>query len=105
MKNFIAFRFCDNDFHHALRQSVEFLVENVDFEERDSEQLRKDVAMATNAFSILNDVEYGREHNDHQNYIFNKLSVLTVDTLSDLENNGEGYVVNTHTLEVSYYGY
>lgn len=105
MKNFIAFRFCDNDFHHALRQSVEFLVENVDLEERDSDQLRKDVAMATNAFSILNDVEYGREHTDHQNYIFDKLSVLTVDKLLELENNGEGYVVNTHTREVSYYGY
>lgn len=105
MKNFIAFRFCDNDFHYALRQAVEFLVENVDLEERDSDQLRKDVAMATNAFSILGKVVNGREHKDYSEYIFDDLSVLPVDKLSDLENNGEGYVVNTRTLNVSYYGY
>lgn len=105
MKNFIAFRFCDNDFHYALRQSVEFLVENVDFDERNSEQLRKDVANATDAFSILQHVVNGREHNDHRDYIFDNLAVLPVDKLSELENDGEGYVVNTHTLEVSYYRY
>lgn len=105
MKNFIAFRFCDNDFHHALRQAVEFLVENVDLDERDSEQLRKDVAMATHAFGILGKVVNGREHKDYSEYIFDNLAALPVDKLSELENDGEGYVVNMHNLEVSYYGY
>lgn len=33
MTNFIAFDFCDNDFHMPLKQGIQYIVDNQDIED------------------------------------------------------------------------
>ena len=104
MKNFIAFNFCDNDFHSSLQQAVNFLVENVDFSTMSITDLHGSVAEAASAFQILAAVANRREVRSSREYIFDNMSVDLYNSLDEIKN-GEGYVIDTNLMTVSYFGY
>jgi len=106
MKNFIAFRFTDNDFHYELKQAIEYVLNNAT-EELTLESWREFVIRGTMAFGLLRRIDNfnaGYPRKDYREYIASTLVVSEVDKLEEL-NSFEGYVLDNHTLNVSYQGY
>lgn len=107
MKNFIAFRFTDNDFHWPLRQAIEYVVENRT-EELTIDNFRLFALRGLAAFDALRriDNEYAsRTLGDHADYFEKQLQVSEVDKLTELDDGFEGYVFDRNQMSVYYVGY
>jgi hypothetical protein len=106
MTNFIAFDFCDNDFHDPLREAIIYVVDNRS-EDLTLENFRLFVLRGMSAFDALRrvDNEYAsRELGNHAQYFKDELEVTEVVKLTDLRDGFEGYVYCKNTYSVFYYG-
>jgi hypothetical protein len=109
MTNFIAFDFCDNDFHMPLKQGIQYIVDHQDIEDPLTLASWREFAIrGLTAFDLLRRVdnwEAKRERSDHSKYFEQMLTVSEVTKLDDLRNGFEGYVYDKHTHNVFYHGY
>ena len=110
MSNFIAFHFSNNDFHDALRLSLNHIIENR-CEELTLENYKMIAVKAMVAFnsihhisnwSIDRDTSYDYER--YTNYFNDKLIVSFINSIDELYN-FEGYVIDNNRLTVFYHGY
>lgn len=107
MTNFIAFDFCDNDFHDPLRRAITHIVDNAT-EELTLESWRIFALRGLVAFDLLRRVdnwEAKRERSDHTKYFEKMLKVSEVVKLDELRNGFEGYVFDKNLMTVYYHGY
>lgn len=105
MANFIAFRFCDNDFHSVLRESIEYVVENRE-EELSIKSFTEFVLRGLVVFNSLRRISnFGANEplKNHRNYFESTLKITEVNNLSDLCGGFEGFVLDNHTFKVFYY--
>ena len=108
MTNFIAFRFTDNDFHGPLKQTITYIVDNMD-DELTLESWREFALRGLAAFNMLRRIDNfeakrDRSHN-HEKYFQDTLKVTEVAKLDELDGGFEGYVFDKHTKAVFYHGY
>ena len=103
--NFIAFNFCDNDFHTALREAVEFIGSNVPIADMDLKDIHRLAVNGIQAFQSLGAIAKNRDVADYTGYIDGALSVFRVRSIDELKARwqGEGYVYNTRTWSTSYW--
>ncbi len=107
MKNFVAFRFTDSDFHDPLYRAIVYVVENRS-EELSLENFKKFVLRGLSAFDALRriDNEYAsRVLNDHKDYFEETLKVTELKSLKELESGFEGYIFDKNLMNVYYKGY
>lgn len=104
MKNFVAFKFKDNDFHSPLREAIDHVTSRMT-EELTLPNYHKFVALATNAFHSIRRIDNSIYHTIHDSseYISGRLEVSEVDRLGELGASFEGYVYDRNTLDVYYY--
>lgn len=108
MSNFIAFRFCDNDFHGPLREAIEYVVENRT-SELSIEAWREYVLLGLVAFNSIRRIDqwsFDNPYNsgvDYRKYFEGLLKVIEVKSLNTLDKGFEGYVFDKNTLQVHYY--
>jgi len=105
--NFVAFRFCDNDFDEPLRQAIEYINENYDsMSELSLEQYKELAVRGMVAFdSLRNPFRSDRENYDYKwkyDYFSNMMKVSTPKRIQDLEN-FEGYVIDIN-LNINFFG-
>ena len=110
MSNFIAFRFCDNDFHVCLHDAINYVLENR-IGELSLESWREFVLRGMVAFNSIRRIDEWAGKNpdthsyEHYRQYFEKtLTVVELRSVKDLPAGFEGYVLDNHTLEVFYKG-
>lgn len=110
MKNFIAFRFTDNDFHEPLRKAVNYVADNRS-EDLTLPAWKEFVLRAMVAFHELRRIDMFSYNNTRRDTNFNSrkyfeewLTVYEVDHLEELRS-FDGYVFDTHTFAVFYHAY
>lgn len=110
----IAFRFSDNDFHHQLRESVEYLAANWAHvaESKTEEELKTAVINLMIAYSVTWNImqdHTSMSSDNYKKYFENTLQVSFVRNMNELEaisdDGGEGYYWNQYRDEVGYFGY
>lgn len=105
--NFVAFRFCDNDFHGPLREAIQYVVENRT-EELTLKSFREFVIRGLVAFNSLRRIDnfyadYDMDF-DYRKYFEDTLTVSEVKRLEELVS-FEGYIFDKRTFDVFYKGY
>jgi hypothetical protein len=109
MTNFIAFDFCDNDYHDPLSRAVNYIAEHEDLTDLLTlESWRIFTIRGMVAFDLLRRIdnwEAKRERTDHSKYFEDKLKVSEVTKLDELRDGFEGYVYDKNTHNVYYHGY
>jgi hypothetical protein len=108
MTNFIAFDFCDNDFHDPLLRSIGYVAENRSGD-LSLAAWREFVLRGMVAFNSLRRIdqwEFEQRGNefDYRKYFDSNLRIGEVKTLDELRPGFEGYVFDKHTQKVFYYG-
>lgn len=108
MSNFIVFRFCDNDFHSPLIQSIRFLVDNPKvFNALNEDSLHNLVILGMLAFDALRRVSRGGsnsyEYEKYREYFNDNLSISEVKNLNDITRGFEGCIYDKHVNNVYYY--
>lgn len=106
MKNFIAFRFNDNDFHYQLDAAIKHIVKNA-YEDLTLESWTEFAIRGTLAFGMIRRVDNwsaGFPVVDYRTYISETLKVTEVNTLDELDDSFEGYIFDTNLRTVNYYG-
>lgn len=107
--NFVAFRFCDNDFHEPLKRAVDYITENYDSTSELSVEQYKELAVrGMLAFDLLrNPFRSDRENYDcafHFKYFKDEMQVSTPKRLEELVN-FEGYIIDVNLNLYFYKGY
>lgn len=107
MKNFISFRFTDNDFHSHLCMAINYVVQNRDGD-MSLEAWREFVIrgiVGLSGVGRISDWALANTTPVARDYIEKFLVVREVDKLSDLDSGFEGYVYDTNLGTVYYMGY
>ena len=96
--NFIAFRFCDNDFHHPLGLAIAHIIDNHNLSELSIEQYKELAVRGIIAFDLLR--SHGKDYNYtwYTRYFRETLEVYSIKRLDELVN-FEGYVIDLHTKD------
>jgi hypothetical protein len=112
--NFVAFRFCDNDFHIPLREAIEYVVDRR-LEELTLESFREYVLRGMVAFNSIRRIDNwslsptgqdtGWDYDRYRKYFEETLEVTALNSIKDLPTCFEGYVYDNNTFEVHYHGY
>jgi hypothetical protein len=106
--NFIAFDFCDNDFHNVLHESIRYVVNNRE-EEIPVLVFREYVIRGMVAFEGLRRISnWGFENIKHdpiryREYFEKTLTVSEHQNLVTLRDGFEGYIFDRNTLDVYYH--
>lgn len=101
MTNFIAFRLTDNDFHHALRLSVDSLMK-CNYTDISMNELKQCMVRFILAYIKTHSFyEYDRNNT----YINANLSILEINSLDELDDSFEGYILDTQKNINFYHGY
>lgn len=110
----IAFRFCDNDFHHQLQESVEYVADHWAYaaESKTEEELKAVVVSLMVAYNTAQNIMRGRTnmpYDNYKKYFEDTLQVTFVRNMNELkvisDDGGEGYYWNQYRNEVYYFGY
>jgi hypothetical protein len=108
MTNFVAFKFCDNDFHVPLQEAIYYVVENR-CEELTLDAFQEFVLRAMVAFNSLRRISNHETKEPYaylryRKYFEDTLTVTEVKTLDELVN-FEGYIFDKFTMQIFYKGY
>ena len=110
--NFIAFRFCDNDFHSPLRQAIEYVVEHRRCE-LSLAAFHEHVLRAMVAFNSIRGIdEYSltlpdNDYAYYRKYFEKTLRVIALNSIDELDADTgfEGYIYDHNTFQVYYRTY
>lgn len=112
--NFVAFRFCDNDFHIPLRDAIEYVVEHRT-QDLSLESFREFVLRGMVAFNSIRRIDEfalkyegqmpNTDYARYRKYFEETLEVTALNSIKDLPTSFEGYVYDNNTFEVHYHGY
>ena len=107
MTNFVAFEFCDNDFHEPLRKAITYVIDNRS-EELTIENFELFVLRGMSAFHALRRIDNffaSQPLTELSDYFKANLKVSEVNRLDELRDGFEGYIYDKNIHSVYYHGY
>lgn len=106
MSNFTVFRFCDNDFHVCLLESIHYVLDNR-IGELSLKSWREFVLRGMIAFNSIQRIDEWAGENlktydyeKYRQYFEQTLEVSEVKSVDELPVGFEGYILDNHTLQV-----